>query len=62
MQDLLFESDLGIPIHAWNIEQYSYSAEAVQPPPLHPDDAALVAVRRRQQQKQPQEQQIVCHI
>ena len=49
LQDLLFEADLGIPIHAWNIEQYSYSAEAVPPPPLHPDDLTLVAVRPRQQ-------------
>lgn len=39
-KDLLFEPDLGIPIHPWNIERYSIP-EVV--PPLHPDDAALVA-------------------
>ncbi|KAL4439914.1 hypothetical protein ABPG75_002915 [Micractinium tetrahymenae] len=39
-KDLLFEPDLGIPIHPWNIERYSVP-EVV--PPLHPDDAALVA-------------------
>ncbi|EFN52725.1 hypothetical protein CHLNCDRAFT_138263 [Chlorella variabilis] len=38
-KDLMFEDDLGIPIHPWNIEQYSVP-EVV--PPLHPDDAALV--------------------
>ena len=38
----MFEDDLGIPIHPWNIEQYSVP-EVV--PPLHPDDAALVEVR-----------------
>ncbi|KAL4421193.1 hypothetical protein ABPG77_010068 [Micractinium sp. CCAP 211/92] len=39
-KDLLFEPDLGIPIHPWNIERYSIP-EVV--PALHPDDAALVA-------------------
>ncbi|KAI3431753.1 hypothetical protein D9Q98_004795 [Chlorella vulgaris] len=39
-KDLLFDADLGIPIHPWNIEQYSVSDVPV---PLHPDDAALLA-------------------
>ncbi|PRW33241.1 RNA polymerase II-associated factor 1-like protein [Chlorella sorokiniana] len=40
-KDLLFEADLGIPIHAWNIEQYSIPEGP--PQPLHPDDAAILA-------------------
>eukprot|EP00887_Chlorella_sp_A99_P000478 scaffold17.g478.t1 len=38
-KDMLFEEDLGIPITAWNIEQYSIPDE---PAELHPADAYLL--------------------
>ncbi|KAI7839176.1 hypothetical protein COHA_007066 [Chlorella ohadii] len=49
-KDLLFDADLGIPIHAWNIEQYSIPDGP--PQPLHPDDVALLAADEEASAKQ----------